>query len=103
MVINKSQMERFEEKADSIDRRLGQLMQFAADARVALARKDKLAFEEVMLRLYVCADEFALLRNNGTPHGKAHSAADLAFYVVPTSGSYLECLTSKRTCSPTNQ
>jgi hypothetical protein len=85
MAITENQMKRFEEKADSIEERLGKVMQFAANARAALARKDKLAFEEAMLRLYVRADECTFLPNDGTPHGKAMSATDLAFHVCPAS------------------
>jgi hypothetical protein len=78
--------EAIRKKADSIDRRLARLAQFASDAREALARKDKLGFENAMLRLYVGAEEeCTFLPNDGTPHGKAHSVADFAFQVVPAA------------------
>jgi hypothetical protein len=84
MVINNSQMDLFEERMFRYHERLAKLTQFAADARAALAQKDKLAFEVSMLRLYVCAEEFVFFsKNDGTPHGRAKSAADMAFYVTP--------------------
>jgi hypothetical protein len=59
------------------------LIRHVTEAVEALDRKDKLAFEEAMLRHNVQNEQLAFFDNDGTPHDKARVAADNAFHVMP--------------------